>query len=350
MHAMSQGFHLHMFQSRAIVDEIVALSTTGSSSSMHIIHNARLVTHEACFNGTLVFDEGGIVDLNQGNTGLAEAEDWGGDYLLPGLIEMNGTGVLFDRANHAAMDSLCASDLRYAGHGVTTCLHKVAPIAFGLDAACSGLTWMDRLSQADVLRCEHMLHLALGIDDQDLQIDPNLWLHDQRVRLISCPLPLASGVASHASLIRDLRGMLNQRTLPLPLAGTVVQDQNAIQMASEQAMSIVFDLPASLIQNAIDNGLVPACSDPFTPPLANEFLLNAHNDTSSLLEQVWALSDAGTSLPAAVAGASRHAAHALGLLDRGELAPELRADFIRVRCVEGRPIVLETWRQGRRVA
>jgi alpha-D-ribose 1-methylphosphonate 5-triphosphate diphosphatase len=40
----------------------------------------------------------------------------------------------------------------------------------------------------------------------------------------------------------------------------------------------------------------------------------------------------------------------VGLLDRGEIAPELRADFIRVRIVNDIPVVLGVWREGRQIA
>jgi alpha-D-ribose 1-methylphosphonate 5-triphosphate diphosphatase len=47
--------------------------------------------------------------------------------------------------------------------------------------------------------------------------------------------------------------------------------------------------------------------------------------------------------------ASRNPAQAVGLTDRGELAPGLRADFIRVRELDGLPQVREVWREGTRV-
>jgi alpha-D-ribose 1-methylphosphonate 5-triphosphate diphosphatase len=39
-----------------------------------------------------------------------------------------------------------------------------------------------------------------------------------------------------------------------------------------------------------------------------------------------------------------------GLVDRGRLAPGLRADFVRLRRHHGLPVLRAVWRQGERVA
>jgi alpha-D-ribose 1-methylphosphonate 5-triphosphate diphosphatase len=40
----------------------------------------------------------------------------------------------------------------------------------------------------------------------------------------------------------------------------------------------------------------------------------------------------------------------VGLVDRGEIAPELRADFLRVRVVNDIPVVLGVWKAGQQIA
>jgi alpha-D-ribose 1-methylphosphonate 5-triphosphate diphosphatase len=62
-----------------------------------------------------------------------------------------------------------------------------------------------------------------------------------------------------------------------------------------------------------------------------------------------ALADVGISLPRAVSLASLNPARAVGLADRGELAAGRRADMVRVRVVDGAPIVRAAWREGERV-
>jgi alpha-D-ribose 1-methylphosphonate 5-triphosphate diphosphatase len=60
--------------------------------------------------------------------------------------------------------------------------------------------------------------------------------------------------------------------------------------------------------------------------------------------------DLGLTLPQAVNMASLNAAKAAGLHDRGEIAPGKRADLIRVRLVDGHPVVRTVYSAGRRVA
>jgi alpha-D-ribose 1-methylphosphonate 5-triphosphate diphosphatase len=58
----------------------------------------------------------------------------------------------------------------------------------------------------------------------------------------------------------------------------------------------------------------------------------------------------GIDLAAAVRTVTKTPAAAVGLDDRGEIAPGKRADLIRVFVAGGTPMVRETWQQGRRVA
>src|SRR3546814_10790620 len=72
----------------------------------------------------------------------------------------------------------------------------------------------------------------------------------------------------------------------------------------------------------------------------------------SLLAATLCLAEAGIgiTLPQAVRMASLNAARAAGLDDRGEIAPGKRADLIRVRLVDGRPVVRTVYAAGQRVA
>jgi len=55
-------------------------------------------------------------------------------------------------------------------------------------------------------------------------------------------------------------------------------------------------------------------------------------------------------LAAAIRTVSKTPAEAVGLHDRGEIAPGKRADLIRVRVAGGVPVVRAAWRQGERIA
>jgi alpha-D-ribose 1-methylphosphonate 5-triphosphate diphosphatase len=60
--------------------------------------------------------------------------------------------------------------------------------------------------------------------------------------------------------------------------------------------------------------------------------------------------EAGFSVPQAIASVSLNPARAVGLEERGEIAPGLRADLVRVRLVGAQPVVRAVWREGVQVA
>jgi alpha-D-ribose 1-methylphosphonate 5-triphosphate diphosphatase len=72
---------------------------------------------------------------------------------------------------------------------------------------------------------------------------------------------------------------------------------------------------------------------------------------ASLLHAAFVLHQrAGLRLPDAVRTVALNSARAIGLTDRGEIAPGKRADLVRVRLHGDLPIVREVWRGGVRVA
>jgi alpha-D-ribose 1-methylphosphonate 5-triphosphate diphosphatase len=54
-----------------------------------IIRNATIVATEECFIGTVLIEDGVIRRVDCGDTGLPDAQDWAGDWLMPGLVELH---------------------------------------------------------------------------------------------------------------------------------------------------------------------------------------------------------------------------------------------------------------------
>ena len=54
-----------------------------------ILSNAQLVTADRVFLGSVLLRDGVIVDLAEGRSQLPHAQDLGGDFLLPGLVELH---------------------------------------------------------------------------------------------------------------------------------------------------------------------------------------------------------------------------------------------------------------------
>lgn len=80
-------------------------------------------------------------------------------------------------------------------------------------------------------------------------------------------------------------------------------------------------------------------------------MLSSDYVPASLLYGAFRLSQEGIiDLPAALNMISRKPALAVGLRDRGSIDPELRADLLRVRVVNGVPFVREVWVAGAKVA
>jgi alpha-D-ribose 1-methylphosphonate 5-triphosphate diphosphatase len=72
---------------------------------------------------------------------------------------------------------------------------------------------------------------------------------------------------------------------------------------------------------------------------------------SSLMQAAWLLvRDAGFTLPRALRIVSLNAAKASGFGDRGAIVEGWRADCVRVRELDGMPVVREVYGRGRRIA
>jgi len=119
----------------------------------------------------------------------------------------------------------------------------------------------------------------------------------------------------------------------------------AAQAARDAGMAIVMGGP-NLVKGGSHSGNVSAAE------LARHDLLDIMSSDyvpSTLLQSAILLRDQlGWSMPKAVATVTRNPALAVGLEDRGELRGGQRADYIRVREVDGMPVVLGTWCRGER--
>ena len=71
---------------------------------------------------------------------------------------------------------------------------------------------------------------------------------------------------------------------------------------------------------------------------------------ASLLHASFVLAERTGNLPAAVATVTSSPAAMSGFADRGRIAPGLRADLLRVRVVDGLPVIRGIWAAGRRYA
>ena len=378
--------------------------------TQRIIRNARVVTAGEEFTGNLVMDGDLIGAMDPGSTSVTDGEDWAGDWLLPGLVELHTDnlekhlaprpGVLWNA--HSAM---VVHDAQCAAAGITTVLDSVVigDLDQGGARAQTQHTSIAALHQCrdeGLLRIEHLLHLRCEISVPDILEVFNQYADDPLLKLVS--------VMDHTPGQRQWRNLKSYRryaernerfsdaafdamiaqrkadqqayAVPhrqaivaaarargLPLAShddTLLTDVHqavgegivmsefpttlaAAQAAREAGMAIIMGGP-NLVKGGSHSGNVSAAE------LAQADLLDIFSSDyvpSSLLLAVFMLGHlAQWTLPKAVRTVTLNPARAIGLSDRGQLAVGQRADLLRVRMNRaGMPTVMETWVAGKRV-
>ena len=104
-----------------------------------VFTNARIVTRDSIFNGTLTTAGTVVAEVNPGGTS-APAIDFDGDYLLPGLVELHTDNLekhVTPRpgAVWPILPAVLAHDAQIAAAGITTVFDAIAlgdvlPVSF----------------------------------------------------------------------------------------------------------------------------------------------------------------------------------------------------------------------------
>jgi alpha-D-ribose 1-methylphosphonate 5-triphosphate diphosphatase len=378
---------------------------------MKIIANARIVAADEAFTGSLSIDGEHFAELWPGPTAARDSEDWGGDYLLPGLVELHTDNLekhLMPRpkVNWPIMPAIVAHDAQVAAAGITTVLDALSVGDIDSDSVrvqtLSGCSEELRAAaQAGVLRADHLLHIRLELAQENLLEMFEPFLQDERLRLVSL-MDHTPGqrqwtdIGHYRTYVTGKRGwseekvdsMLERlldrqqrnvagnraaiiercsaRAQPVPLAthddttvdhvaegvseGVSISEfpttLTAARAAREHGLGIIMGAP-NVVRGGSHSGNVSAAE------LARHDLLDVLSSDyvpASLLHAAFLLQEEGFSLPKAIATVSRNPARMVGLADRGEIAPGLRADYLRVRLVDGYPVVLGVWKAGRQIA
>ncbi|HEY0817134.1 MAG TPA: alpha-D-ribose 1-methylphosphonate 5-triphosphate diphosphatase [Rhizobacter sp.] len=375
-----------------------------------ILSNALIVLAGEVVHGSVRVQDGRITDLTPGPTAVAGAHDLDGDFLLPGLVEVHTDNLERHvtprpKVHFPMLGAVQAHDAEVAAAGITTVLDAIGvgdPYDEGFRSQDQSelLHVLDRLEDAGLLRADHLVHVRCELPAHNARALFEPFARHPRLRLISL-MDHTPGQRqwtnieharvyytgkkgwSHAQFEDEVR-IAPERQLQyakpnrawftdfahthgVALAthdDTTVEHVDeahalgasmsefpttlaAAQRARALGLSTVMGAP-NVIRGGSHSGNVAAVT------LAREGVLDALSSDyvpSSLLRAAWRLvGDAGFSLPAAVKVVTRNAARAVGLQDRGEIAPGLRADLLRVRVLGEHPLVRETWVQGRRVA
>lgn len=374
-----------------------------------IFTNAKIVTADQVIEGTVTVADGRIQSVEAGNSRAPSAVDLEGDYLVPGLIEVhtdNLEGHVCPRPGVVwpMLPALFTHDSVLAAAGITTVLDALrigdrsSDIALE-ETVAAAIDGIEHAQDNGLLRAEHYIHLrcelatanVLGTFDRikdasllrlvslmdhtpgqrqfvDLEqfkiyyggkykmsdAEMNSFIEGQQQEhlryadknrkalsalCVECDIPLAShddATEDHVEEAESLGVTISE--FPTTL--------EAAQAARTRGMATVAGAP-NVVRGRSHSGNVSASE------LAGQGLLDSLSSDYapiSLLHGAFVLHRrVGLSLPDAMAIVTRNPARMVGLDDRGEIAPGLRADLVRVCDHKDMPVVRCVWREAVRV-
>ena len=372
------------------------------------VTNARIVTRDDVVSGTVEVSNGRFSSVGEEPVRSGAALDFEGDYLLPGLVELHTDNLERQFTPRPGVEwpaeaAVLAHDSQLAAAGITTALDTVR-VGGGDKARPEHLSGMaDAVKAAagwGVLRAEHFLHLRCEVSSPDLMERFLPFMDDPLVRLVSL-MDHTPGqrqfvdLGKHREYYQGRYGLSDGEMDEYVEAKQQAQQQFSarhralvvkalegrnVTLASHDDATVehieesvrdgvaIAEFPTRLeaAEAARRNGLAVLMGAPnlvlggshsgnaSALDLASSGLLDMLSSDyvpSSTLQGVFLLRDGivGMTLPEAAATATANPARAVGLEDRGEIAAGKRADFVRVREIEGVAVVRGTWREGLRV-
>lgn len=373
-----------------------------------VFSNARIVLENEVIEGSLLIRDGSIADITSGAT--AAGEDFGGDYLIPGLVELHTDhleahysprpGV---RWNTTA--AIQAHDAQVASSGITTvfdCLRMGADEdgGFGAGEMRDMADAIEAAAREDRLKADHLIHLRCEVSASNVLDDFSDFENDAMVRLVSL-MDHAPGQRQFQTMdqytlyYKTKRGLsdeafaefvrrrveaserysqrhrdqiaahCNARNIAMASHDDATLDHveesiahgvklaefptsiEAARASHEAGLSVLMGAP-NIVRGKSHSGNVSARE------LASRGFLDVLSSDYvplSLIHAPFLLTEGedAIALPQAVAMVTSTPARTVGLDDRGAIRQGLRADLVRVRHTIGVPVVRSVWREGRRV-
>ena len=375
-----------------------------------ILTNARVVTAEAEFDGTVVIRGGTIAEVSDGRSQTAGALDLDGDYLLPGLIELHTDNMEKHFSPRPgvkwpSLSAVMAHDTQIAAAGITTVFDSLSlgDVRGDTDRVKNRTRMIEAICEVTkrrMGRADHRLHLRCEITPDDAVDAVDQWIDLPLVGLVSIndhtpgqrqfldPEKLRQYYMGKYLMTAPQFEEFQARALDLHARNAVRHRQEIVSRAQARALPLAShdDATREHVQEAVQDGMTIA-EFPTTREAAeasreaglavlvgapNLVLGGSHSGNiaaldllrdgqadilssdyvpASLMESIFKLSAAGVgiSLPQAVRLASFNPARAVALCDRGEIAAQCRADLVRVHPSEGAPVIRAVWRAGERV-
>ena len=378
-------------------------------SAETVFSNARIVLENEIVEGSVLVRDGLIADISKGNT--RSGEDFEGDYLIPGLIELHTDhleghysprpGVRWDK-----IAAVQAHDAQIVTSGITTvfdCLRMGSDENGGFQHG-EMRDMADAIKQAESenrLRAEHLLHLRCEVSAADVMDHFSDFEDDPHVKLAS--------LMDHAPGQRQFTNLEQYILYYKTKRGLSDEEFDAFVKGRQESSAKYADKHRRMISDHCkERGITVASHDDATPEhvaeaidhgvrvaefptsldaakashgaglsvlmgapnvvrgkshsgniaardlAKNNFLdvLSSDYVPLSLLYAPFILASEveGISLPRAIQMVTATPAKAVNLDDRGRIAPGLRADLVRVYHPGGVPVNRAVWRGGKRVA
>ena len=375
--------------------------------------NCRIVTADTVPTGSLLVCAGRIADLAPGAaTACPGSIDCEGDFIVPGLIELHTDHLEAHfkprpKVLWPVESAVLAHDAQIAASGITTVLDALRVGSNAGDDVAIGRN-MRRLAEAiggaraeGMLRADHLLHLRCELACEDTVADTEAFLDDPSLRLISLmdhtpgqrqftklekfreyyggktgmsaaelERYIGQCQVAHDALAapnrRRIVALARERRIPLASHDDTTPEH--VAEAAEDGVTIA-EFPTTVKAAKLSRGLgmhvlmgAPnlvlggSHSGNVSAQLLAEAglldILSSDYVPLSLLHAAFTLPARvpEIALPTAIRLVTLNPARATGLADRGEIAAGKRADLVRVRMVQGLPVVRAVWREGERVA
>jgi alpha-D-ribose 1-methylphosphonate 5-triphosphate diphosphatase len=371
--------------------------------------NAKIVLGNEIVTGSVHVEDGTIAAIDSGNSQVGE--DFGGDYLIPGLVELHTDqlenhyrprpGVFWN-----TLGALQSHDVQIAGSGITTVFDAVR---IGEDPEIPGMAehvqvMVDAIATGVAdgrLRADHLIHLRCELPTSDVTADFE--------RFCTLPLVKLASLMDHSPGQRQYRvldGYIHYYKTKLSL-NDAQMDQFIADRQAEGAMYSARNR-AAILKRGHEVGLAFASHDDATTDQVAESLADGVDiaEFPTTLEAAEASHKAGlavlmgapnvvrggshsgnvaaadlaqrgwldvlssdyvpgalmlaafrlpelaenVTLPDAIQMVSTRPAKAAHLHDRGEIAEGKRGDLVRVRLHGEMPVIKGVWRQGQRVS
>ena len=377
-----------------------------------VLANARIVTRDEIIHGAVKVVNGRIVDVSSGATKVSGAEDCDGDFLIPGLVELHTDNLERHLQPRPGVDwprraAVAAHDGEFVSVGVTTIFDALRVGSIKEETignyAPQAVEAIRKLAELGLLKADHRVHLRCEI------CSPHLIREFDSVSLDGRPDPLIGliSIMDHTPGQRQFadisklkeyyqgkHGWTDERMGAFVIEAKRLQEEWSapnvaalVARAQESAFAVashddataahvdesvrlgasVAEFPTTLeaARASREAGLKVLMGAPnvlrglshsgnvSAMALARDGLvdiLSSDYAPAALMLAAFKLADeTDYGLPRAIACVTRTPALAVGMTDRGEIAPGLRADLARVYRAERLCVTRAAWREGVRI-